>query len=132
MKAPKKARRVEEKTVFLLLRDGKAAMRRRPAEGLLAGLWEFPNVDGTLDESAVGQAAAAWGLEPRAWRKKLTARHIFTHVEWRMTGYTLSVAGNGPAEFEWVDATGLAARAVPSAFTRYYKEADTCLREQEE
>ena len=40
-----------------------------------------------------------------------------------MTGYTLTVRGDGPAELEWVDAAGLAARSVPSAFARYYEEA---------
>ena len=40
-----------------------------------------------------------------------------------MTGYTLSVSGDGPAEWEWVDADGLEAHAVTSAFARYYAEA---------
>lgn len=127
VKAPKKARRVEEKTVFLLLRQGKIALRRRPEDGLLAGLWEFPNVDGILDEKAAPAAVQAWGLAPRAWKRKLTAKHIFTHVEWQMTGYTLEVAGEGPADFLWVDAAGLATHAVPSAFARYYSEAKTVL-----
>ena len=129
VKAAKKARRIEEKTVFLLLRQGRIALRRRPAEGLLAGLWEFPNVEGTLDEAAAPAAVRAWGLEPRAWKSKLTAKHIFTHVEWQMTGYTLEVTGEGPADFLWVDAAGLAAHAVPSAFGRYYDEARTLLKE---
>lgn len=44
VRAPKKARRREEKTVFLLVRECCAALRRRPEEGLLAGLWEYPHV----------------------------------------------------------------------------------------
>lgn len=123
VKAPKKARRVEEKTVFLLHRDGKVALRKRPAAGLLAGLWEFPNVEGALDEVHAPAAVSAWGLEPKAWRKKLAAKHIFTHVEWHMTGYALEVAGDGPAEWAWVDAEELETHAVPSAFARYYGEA---------
>jgi A/G-specific adenine glycosylase len=124
VKAPKKARRVEDRTVFLFLRNGKVALTKRPDTGLLAGLWEFPNVEGALDESAAPAAVTAWGLEPKVWKNKLTAKHIFTHVEWHMTGYTLEVAGDGPAEWEWVDADGLAAHAVPSAFARYYAEAE--------
>lgn len=123
VKAPKKARRVEEKTVFLLHRDGRVALQKRPATGLLAGLWEFPNVEGALDEKHAPAQVAAWGLEPKAWRNKLAAKHIFTHVEWRMTGYTLEVSGDGPAEFAWVDAEELEEHAVPSAFARYYAEA---------
>ena len=123
VKAPKKARRQEEKTVFLFLRDGRVALRRRPKTGLLAGLWEFPNVDGSLEEQDAARTAADWGLTPRFWENRLAARHIFTHVEWHMTGYTLSVTGEGPEDFLWVDQEELAAHAVPSAFGRYYQEA---------
>ena len=121
VKKPKKARRVEEKTVFLLLRNGETALRKRPGTGLLAGLWEFPNVEGSLDESAAGKILAAWGLEPKVWRSRLAARHIFTHVEWHMTGYVLEVSGEGPPEFLWTGS--LESRAVPSAFARYSAEA---------
>ncbi len=127
VKAPKKSRRVEEKTVFLLLREGWAALRKRPASGLLAGLWEFPNVEGALDEPAAAVAVRAWGLEPRAWRNRLTAKHIFSHVEWHMTVYTLEVAGEGPPGLTWVES--LERHAVPSAFARCREEAERALRE---
>ena len=130
VKAAKKSRRAEEKTVFLLLREGTVALRRRPGDGLLAGLWEFPNTEGTLDEASAPPAVAAWGLEAKNWKNKLAAKHIFTHVEWHMTGYTLEVTGDGPADFIWVDAEGLAAHAVPSAFAKYYAEAKRQLEER--
>ena len=123
VKKPKKARKIEEKTVFLLLREDKVALGRRPDSGLLAGLWEFPNVEGALDERGAAEAVRAMGLTAVEWKNKLTAKHIFTHVEWHMTGYTLSVSGDGPAEWEWVDLDGLESHAVPSAFARYYAEA---------
>jgi len=130
VKAPKSPRRIEEKTVFLLLRDGKLALRKRPETGLLAGLWEFPHVEGTLDESNAPSAVMAWGLEPLNWKRKLTAKHIFTHVEWHMTGYTLEVRGDGPVGFRWVDGAELDSCAVPSAFARYSGEAREHLREK--
>ena len=121
VKSPKRQRRAEDKTVFLLLREGRIALRKRPDSGLLAGLWEFPNAEGALDEATAGEVVRAWGLEPRAWKSRLTARHIFTHVEWRMTGYTLAVTGQGSEDFVWVDT--LERHAVPSAFARYCEEA---------
>ena len=130
VKRAKKARRVEEKTVFLLLRQGRVALRKRPDAGLLAGLWEFPNVEGALDEAAAGRAVAAWGLTPKAWRSRLTAKHIFTHVEWHMTGYALEVAGAEHEDFFWADAAALSAHAVPSAFARYYAQAAELLAEE--
>jgi len=124
VKAAKKGRRIEEKTVFLLLRDGKVALRKRPETGLLAGLWEFPNVEGTLTEGEAPGVVSQWELDAKAWKNKLTAKHIFTHVEWHMTGYTLEVSGEGLKDFIWVDIHGLTEHAVPSAFVRYYAEAE--------
>lgn len=127
VKAPKKSRRIEDKTVFLLLREGRAALRKRPASGLLAGLWEFPNVESALDEPAAAVAVRAWGLEPLAWKRRLTAKHIFSHVEWHMTGYALEVSGDGPEDFTWVDT--LERHAVPSAFSRFTEEVRRELEE---
>mgnify|MGYP002731802880 CR=1 FL=1 len=42
---------------------------------------------------------------------------------------SLTVRGSGPAELEWVDQAGLAERSVPSAFARYYEEANDILKE---
>ena len=114
----KASRRVEELTVYLLVRDGRVALRKRPDRGLLAGLWEFPHVSGCLGEDAAGEPVAGWGLTPLEWRERLAARHIFTHVEWRMTGYLLTVSGPGPEEFFWADREALVGLAVPSAFGR--------------
>ena len=127
VKAPKKSRRAEEKTVFLLLRRGQIALRKRPASGLLAGLWEFPNVESALDEPAAAVAVRAWGLEPLAWKRRLTAKHIFSHVEWHMIGYALEVSGEGPEDFTWVDT--LERHAVPSAFSRFTEEVRRELEE---
>ena len=130
VKSGKKERRREEKTVFLLVREGRLALRRRPDTGLLAGLWEFPNIEGTLEEVSAAAEVEAWGLTPLEWRQKLTARHIFTHVEWEMTGYVLQVRGPGPADFIWVDAKAFSTRAVPSAFARYRAEAERILQQE--
>jgi len=129
VKAAKKARAVQEMTVYILERDGRIALRRRPKEGLLAGLWEFPNVPDALEESAAAGAVERWGLTPLEWTKKLSAKHIFTHREWHMTGYVLRVTGKGSEDFLWMDGEELAAHAVPSAFARYYEEARTLLAE---
>lgn len=128
VKAPKKERKIEKKTVFLLQgEDGKIALQKRSDSGLLAGLWEFPNVSGTLDSGAAQEILSHWGLTPREWRKRLTAKHIFTHVEWHMTGYSLLTAGAGTENFFWADNTDLDKIAVPSAFAKYLAEARSLL-----
>ena len=131
VKQPKKKRRVEEKTVFLCLKEGKVALRKRPADGLLAGLWEFPNVEGLQDEAAAACALESFGLKAKGWTSKLAAKHIFTHVEWHMTGYTLEVSGESTAEWVWMDRAMLLEHAVPSAFARYYDEALKRMKEDE-
>ena len=46
VKGAKKERKVEERTV-LVIQDGRmTAIHRRPAKGLLAGLYELPNIEG--------------------------------------------------------------------------------------
>lgn len=128
VKAPKKERKIEEKTVFLLQNPaGKIALRKRPDSGLLAGLWEFPNVPGALDAPAAEQILSQWGVTALDWRKKLTARHIFTHVEWRMSGYSLLAAGGDDGTLLWADSGDLDALAVPSAFAKYLTEARALL-----
>lgn len=112
----KTKRRTEEKTVFLLLREDEAALRQRPESGLLAGLWEYPHVDGTLDEAAAAAQLAAWGVMPHRWVKRLQFHHIFTHIRWEMTGYVVEVNGPGCHDWVWCDENQRAQRAIPSAF----------------
>lgn len=86
-KSPPKERKVEERTVFMIEYQQKAAIRRRPPKGLLASLYELPNTEGRLSpEEAEKYLAvppdALVCLEPLP-----EARHVFSHIEWRMTGY---------------------------------------------
>ena len=115
----KRPRRVQPKTVFLLEHDGRIALRKRPDRGLLAGLWEFPNADGTLTPEEALEKAAAWGCRPESAVPCGEAIHIFSHIEWHMTGYRVSCAA-APDRFSWTDADDRRdAYAVPSAFRAY-------------
>jgi A/G-specific adenine glycosylase len=131
VKSGKKPRRKEEKTVYVLLQEGRVALRRRDESGLLAGLWEFPNLGEKLDEERAAEGLAQWGLTAKAWHKKLSAKHIFTHVEWHMTGYVLEVEGTGREDFLWMDPQGLRSHAVPSAFGKFYDEACAAIEQEE-
>ena len=119
VRAAKKARRAEEITVFLLLRDGRLAVRRRPDTGLLAKLTEFPNAQGNLDEAGARIALAQWGLAAETLAPCGTAKHVFTHVEWQMKGFTAAVTGKGPEDWRWVDGAAFETLAIPSAFRRF-------------
>ena len=127
LREKKAARRRDQLTIFILLQDGKVALRQRKDTGLLAGLWEFPNVPEALDEGGAADMLAEWGLSPLNWRERRTARHLFTHVEWAMTGYTVQVRGEDNQGFTWADLAMLSELAVPSAFAKYLAAAREAL-----
>ena len=141
VRSVKKARRIEERTVFILLRradggeDGEAAgtqggeqsdvhvglqgrgsyniqsseygyiqdaeqrggqwagqrvaLCRRGDSGLLAGLWELPNIEGRLSPAEALAQVASWNLRPLHLEQALDRVHVFTHVEWRMRAYVI-------------------------------------------
>ena len=122
VKLPKKQKKVEEKTVFILSCDGKLALRKRPAKGLLAGLWEFPNVPGVLELPAALETVEAMGLRPRGLLRQTERSHIFTHIRWNMRGIYLEV--QEPAgDLVWLTSEAVAAdAALPTAFRQFFAE----------
>ena len=134
-KAPKKARTIEQKTV-LLIKDGeKVAIRKRPKKGLLAGLYELPNIEGELSEEEVLEEVKAYGLSPLFIKRLEDSKHIFTHKEWHMRGYAVRVE-----ELE-SDAEGMLfveretverEYPIPSAFAAYAKHLNIVLGNKRE
>ena len=122
VRSPKREKRTEHLTVFLLRRGTAAALRQRPDTGLLAGLWEYPHVPGALTEAEAARQLQMWGVSPTKWTKKLSARHIFTHVRWEMTGYVVEVDGLGPGDWLWAEAQQRERLAIPSAFEKFTAE----------
>lgn len=119
VKAKKKARRIEEKTVFLLVYNGELAIRRRADSGLLAGLWELPSAEGRLSPEGAGEVLQDGGIRPLRLKPLPAAKHIFTHVEWHMTGYWVEL-GEKPDGFVWAGRGELLeVYALPSAFRAY-------------
>lgn len=91
VKTKAKARRIEERTV-IIFRDGEeAAIRKRPGKGLLAGLYELPNLEGHLSAEEVVRYSKCIGLSPIHIKELGEAKHIFSHVEWHMKGYLVRV-----------------------------------------
>lgn len=75
-----------------MFRDNeKTAVRKRPDAGLLAGMYEFPGVDGHLKQDEAVEYAKSLGLMPVRVKKLGSAKHIFSHVEWHMIGYEVMV-----------------------------------------
>ena len=98
VKAEKKARRQEQRTVFILSCGGRVAVRRRPKGSLLGNLYEFPQVSQHLTAGAAVSQAEAWGCHPLDVTRSKQYKHIFSHVEWDMTGYYITCGLEGPGE----------------------------------
>ena len=91
VKTKAKARRIEKKTV-LVVKDGEQlALHKRSNTGLLAGLYELPNVAEHLNEEEVLAYVREQGYEPVRIQPLCNAKHIFSHVEWHMKGYAVFV-----------------------------------------
>ncbi|MBQ7515585.1 MAG: A/G-specific adenine glycosylase [Schwartzia sp.] len=133
-KAPKKERRVEARTVLWVEGPAGVALHRRPSRGLLAGLWELPNVAGHLTRQEVAALAAAMGWPVKSLRRLPAAHHVFTHIEWQLIGWRVrlkAAAVNPPASapaplppLTWAAPGDLKTRyGIPTAF-RYYVPAE--------
>lgn len=91
VKAKKKPRTIEEKTVLIIRDENRAALHKRPDKGLLAGMYEFPNLEGHLTQKEVLAWLKRMGLSVLRIEPLDASRHIFTHKEWHMIGYSVRV-----------------------------------------
>lgn len=120
VKSPRKGKRQEDRTVFIFRCDGCYALEKRPGKGLLAGLWQFPNVAGTLDTAQALEAAEAMGLQPREILREVERKHIFTHIQWNMKGVYLEVS-EAVGDFHWFTAEEINTQAaLPTAFRQFW------------
>lgn len=132
VKSKAKPRKIEEKTVLILRDDDKVAIRKRPQKGLLAGLYELPNVEGSMGQEEVVSLVKQMGYAPIRIQPLGEAKHIFSHIEWHMTGYVIRVeepemrqqvqSGSQKDDLLFVNAEDAKEKyAIPSAFAAYAK-----------
>ena len=115
IKSPKKGRRIEEKTVFILRYEDRYALVKRPNKGLLAGLWQFPETPGILEVSEAIQ-----GFRVKDVYRQLDRNHIFTHIEWKMRGIYMEVSEQKP-DYQWFTAAEIDGfTALPTAFRQFW------------
>ena len=122
VKSPKKPRITETYTVFLLSCKGRFALRRRDEKGLLAGLWEFPNLPGRLKPQEALDAVSAWGCRPAALLRQTERSHVFTHRNWELPAY-LILCEEAPEAFTWASLPEIRARySLPTAFRQFLED----------
>ncbi len=126
-KAAKKARSIEEKTILIIQDENRAALRKRPDKGLLAGLYEFPSMEGYHTAEEVVKYLQDNGLKTLRIQKLAGSKHIFSHKEWHMMGYQirvdeLSPKGEGEFTKDFIYVEPLRTQEeypIPSAFAAY-------------
>ena len=120
-KTPKKPRKIEKKTILVIQYGQLIALRKRPEQGLLAGMYEFPSLEGYQKEKQVLEYLKRCGVEPLRIRRLEPVKHIFSHKEWHMTGFYVRVDDlSGMGEYEFVDPVKMKSEyPIPSAFAAY-------------
>ena len=116
----KKDRNQVDKTVFCLYYNGKMALQKRNTKGLLAGMYELPNVEGIKKEDKIEEILKNWNLVVKNLKKSKRETHIFTHIEWHMIEYVIEVKLPN-TEFLWVTSDELKKYPIPTAFYKLLK-----------
>lgn len=127
VRTAKKTRKIEQRTV-LIIRDGnRTALCKRPPKGLLAGLYELPNVLGHLSAEEVPPYLRTIGFDALHVEPLEPSKHVFTHIEWHMIAYAVRITPDfdgqcGMEGMQLIENEDLHRNyAVPSAFSAYTK-----------
>ncbi len=116
-----KEKKTVERTVLVIRMSDRFLLRKRPQKGLLAGLYEFPGIEGYADREGVLAAVREMSLEPMRIRILSDAVHVFTHLEWHMKAYEIRVAETDdvPPGCVFLTKEEMRNTALPSAFRTY-------------
>ena len=127
VRIPKTRRKKQERTI-LVVSDGKnTILGKRPEKGLLAGLYELPGLEGRKNEAEILAFLRKLGISPLRIKALPEAKHVFTHIDWMMTGWYIfaedlaeTAAPGKPYLVAKIQSIGKE-YAIPSAFKAYMK-----------
>ena len=124
VKKKKAQRRIEEKTVLLMIHAGRLALQKRAKSGLLGGMWELPNLSGKADTARIQKWLEKCGITDCRIQKGSPVCHIFTHIEWHMDSYLIECGKAAPdSDFTWITEQALEKEyALPTAFKKVYTQ----------
>ncbi len=134
--APKTLRVAQVEAVVAVLRDGdRVLIQQRPAEGLLAGLWEFPG--GKVESGETQRAALArelreeLGLDLESVRPLITVRHAYTRYAVTLHAFEAKPSGGpkavrpGNRPIRWVAVKSLDRYPFPSGSLKILRHLQT-------
>lgn len=101
--------------------EGKILMNKRPSQGLLGGLWEFPGVEAKNKVQFSRDFQKEYGLEIVPGEHWMNAKHIFTHLIWEMKVYHCECLTQNIPEntgLRWIPVRELDSIPIPVAFQK--------------
>ena len=126
-----KTRNVPLAAAILKNEDGRYLIRKRPETGLLANLWEFPNVEVHTNlvakrrffEEEFEQLA---GVKPVLQKQIKTIQHVFSHLVWEVEAYAGTVGPIDPLyltenRYRWADEEEMEQYAFPVPYQKIWK-----------
>lgn len=128
VKTKAQKRRIEKKTILVIEHNGKYLLWKREEAGLLAGMWEFPWIADYLTVSEITEYLEKNGIEVDEIRILGENKHIFSHIEWHMIGYSIHTEKKvdlvpGFTEYVWSSKRQLEKKyAIPVAYHAYLKD----------
>lgn len=126
VKSAKKKRKIENRYVFLITCRNRVLLNKRKETGLLANFYEFPNVFVEDKTEVLDTILKPFSLHPVSMKKLASYKHIFTHIEWHMTGYHIETSEE--TEGIWATLEELEhIYPIPNAFIKYKQELETIL-----
>ena len=122
VKLPKKARREEDLTVFILSCGEHYALEKREQKGLLEGLWQFPNVPGKLSAQQAVAYLTEQGYRVKTILRQVEKKHIFTHIQWNMRGFYICLEEKS-GFCQWKSSLQIEGEtSIPTAFRQFWTD----------
>lgn len=118
-KSVKKTRKIEKKTVLVVVFENQVHLCQREEKGLLAGLYEFDVYDGYVTKK---QIKSQFKDNLKQVIDLKDAKHIFSHVEWHMKGYLVELHNKNLDGIWCTKKEVLETYAIPTAY-KVYKQA---------
>ncbi len=100
----------KRKAAAVILLDGKTLLNRRPAKGLLGGLWEFPAAEAQDDsaESLVTAIETSYSLKVTPLTRLPNIQHTYTHFRLTETPWLCQLAEPlAESPLQWIPLTEL-------------------------
>ncbi len=131
LRSPRGERPLRQGIAFFALReDGCVLLRRRPQEGLLAGMMEVPSTEWSEEAPETTQALRTVPVQADWWPVPGLVSHTFTHFRLELAVYRALVPLETPLtlwarpeDCLWVRREALAGQALPSVMRKIIAHA---------